>query len=182
MIVNTSIRENSAGDTDKDTQLEYLIRRFGKQVHKLAYYYLRDKHLAEDICQEVFIKIYHNMGKFRNESSYFTWIYRITVNLCKDYLKSATFKRFVTEGFVDNWYRSAMKTNELFEEVDGGEVFNMVMSLPKKYRVPISLHYFDGFSVSEISKIMKISESNVKVRLHRGRKMLKDLLSLEVVK
>lgn len=179
--MNTSIKENSAGDTDKSAQLEYLMRRFGKQVHKLAYYYVRDKHLVEDICQEVFIKVYNNLEKFRNESGYYTWIYRITVNLCKDYLKSAAFKRFVAAGLVDDWYHSAMRTNKLFEEVDGGEIFSMVMDLPKKYRVPISLHYFDGFSVSEIADIMRISESNVKVRLHRGRKMLKELLPLEVV-
>ena len=76
--MNTSIKENSAGDTDKSAQLEYLMRRFGKQVHKLAYYYVRDKHLVEDICQEVFIKVYNNLEKFRNESGYYTWIYRIT--------------------------------------------------------------------------------------------------------
>ncbi|HHU49553.1 MAG TPA: sigma-70 family RNA polymerase sigma factor [Clostridiales bacterium] len=180
--MNMSIKEISAGDTDKDAQLEYLMRRFGKQVHKLAYYYLRDKHIAEDICQEVFIKVYRNLEKFRIESSYYTWIYRITVNLCKDYLKSAAFRRFVTAGLGDDWYRSAMRTNKLFVEADGGEIFSLVMNLPEKYRVPISLHYFDGFSVSEIANVMKISESNVKVRLHRGRKMLKDLLPLEVVK
>ena len=180
--MNTTINENPADGTDKNAQLEYLMRRFGKQVFRLAYYYLRDMHLAEDIYQEVFIKVYRNLERFRKESSYYTWIYRITVNLCKDYLKSSAFKRLVTAGLSDDWYRSAMRTNKLFEEIEGGEIFSMVMNLPKKYRIPISLYYFDGFSVAEIAGIMKISESNVKVRLYRGRKLLKDSLPLEVVK
>ncbi len=177
-----NIKANLDEGTGKDDQLEYLMRRFGKQVLKLAYYFLRDIHLAEDIYQEVFIKVYRNLERFRKESSYYTWIYRITVNLCKDYLKSCSFRRFINAGLADDWYHAAKRTNELFEEVDGGEVFSMVMNLPKKYRIPISLYYFDGLSISEIAEIMKISESNVKVRLYRGRKMLKDLLPLEVVK
>jgi len=180
--VNKNKKENPSAVTDKDAQLEYLMRRFGRQVLRLAYYYLRDLHLAEDIYQEVFIKVYRNLDRFRKESSYYTWIYRITVNLCKDYLKSAAFRKFITAGLADDWFHTVMRTNKHFEEIDGGEVFSMVMDLPKKYRIPISLYYFDGFSVSEIAEILKISESNVKVRLYRGRKLLKQSLPLEVMK
>lgn len=166
-------------DTNKKAQLEYLMLRFGKQVLKVAYYYLRDKYLAEDIHQEVFIRVYHNLDKFKHQSSYYTWIYRITVNLCKDYLKSAAFKKFITAGIVNDLNRSSRDMNKLFEKAEGGEIFSLVMDLPTKYRIPISLHYFEGLSVSEIAQILKTSESNVKVRLHRGREKLKGLLSKE---
>ena len=69
-----NIKANLDEGTGKDDQLEYLMRRFGKQVLKLAYYFLRDIHLAEDIYQEVFIKVYRNLERFRKESSYYTWI------------------------------------------------------------------------------------------------------------
>jgi len=165
---------------EKEEQLEYLMRRFGKQVLKLAYYYLRDKYLAEDVYQEVFIKVYRNLDRFRKESSYFTWIYRITVNLCKDYLKSAAFRKFISLGAASDFNSISRKTNKLFEIAEGGEIFSTVMDLPEKYRIPISLHYFEGFSTSEIAEILKISESNVKVRLHRGREKLKTMLPKEV--
>ena len=97
--------ENRAGkklnySTDIEEHLSYLMQRYGKQVYRLAYYYVRDKHLAEDIYQEVFIRVYKNYHKFRHESSFYTWIYRITVNLCKDYLKSAKVRRIITAGFL----------------------------------------------------------------------------------
>ena len=165
-------------DMDKDAQLEYLMLRFGKQVYKLAYYYLRDKHQAEDIYQEVFIRVYNNLDKFRKESSYYTWIYRITVNLCKDYYKSAAFRRLISVGIFDDC-RFSREMNKLFEEIEGGEVFAAVMNLPTKYRLPISLYYFEGLSIPEIADILKVSENNIKVRLHRGREKLKTLLSRE---
>ena len=59
--MNKNKKENPSAVTDKDAQLEYLMRRFGRQVLRLAYYYLRDLHLAEDIYQEVFIKVYRNL-------------------------------------------------------------------------------------------------------------------------
>jgi len=168
------------GDLDKKDQLEYLMLRFGKQVFKIAYYYLRDQYLAEDIHQEVFIRVYRNLEKFRRESSYYTWIYSITVNLCKDYLKSAALKKFITVGIVDYLTRSVQESNRMFEEAEGGEIFRMVMDLPVKYRIPISLHYFEGLSISEIARMLKTSESNIKVRLHRGREKLKVLLAKEI--
>lgn len=173
-----AVEKLDCGTVDKD-QLEYLMLRFGRQVFKLAYYYVRDKHQAEDIYQEVFIRVFKNLDRFRQESSYYTWIYRITVNLCKDYLKSAAFRKLIMVGAVKEFFRSSQETDRLFERVEGGEVFSLVMDLPEKYRIPISMHYFEGFSALEIAEMLGISESNVKVRLHRGREKLKKLLSGE---
>ena len=90
-------RETWVGDGAAD-QLEYLMRRFGPQVQRIAYYYLRDLYLAEDVAQEVFYRVYRDLDKFRGESSYYTWIYRITVNLCRDYLRSAALRRLIPGG------------------------------------------------------------------------------------
>ncbi|MGI6084096.1 MAG: sigma-70 family RNA polymerase sigma factor [Acetivibrionales bacterium] len=170
-------RNTTENKSYKEEQLEYLMLRFGKKVYKLAYYYLRDKQQAEDICQEVFLRVYTKLDKFRQESSYYTWIYRITVNLCRDYVKSAAFRKIVTVGIAKDFRKSCRESNKLFEEAEGGEVFSLVMDLPKKYRVPICLYYIDDLSISEIAGILKISPSNVKIRLHRGREKLKTLLS-----
>ncbi|WP_257988185.1 sigma-70 family RNA polymerase sigma factor [Bacillus sp. V33-4] len=85
-------RERSEAEThdslSREDRLVWLMEEYGKSVVRLAYTYVRQKQLAEDIAQEVFIKCYKNLNMFRNESSYKTWIYRITVNKCKDVMKS----------------------------------------------------------------------------------------------
>ena len=108
---------------NKKEQLEYLMRRFGSQVMKIAYYYLRDIHQAEDIYQEVFIRVYYNLDKFRGECSYYTWICRITSNLCKDYLKSAAFRKFITVGVVNDYNKSLREASRMLEEVEGSQIF-----------------------------------------------------------
>lgn len=152
--------------------LDYLMRRFGSQVIKLAYYHVRDMHLAEDIMQEVFCRVYKNLEKFRKDSSYYTWIYRITVNLCKDYKQSAYFRRTLL------WHtdREAEDDARSFEIVEGGEVFARVMDLPEKLRTVVALHYFEDMSTIEIARVLKISENAARTRLFRGRKLLKQAL------
>mgnify|MGYP000847702290 CR=1 FL=1 len=160
-------------------QLEYLMRRFGKQVVKLAYYHLRDRHLAEDIAQEVFCRVYQNLDTFRHDSSYYTWIYRITVNLCRDYIRSAYSRRVFTLDNAKHLESGEDPIDRLLERIEGGEVFQKVMDLPIKYRMVTVLYYFEEMSTVEISRILDIGESTVRTRLCRARKMLKDVLSGE---
>lgn len=174
-----TIEENTTAVTGCVPEtLDYLIKRFGDQVMKLAYYYMRDRYLAEDIYQEVFYRVYINLSKFRRDSSYFTWIYRITVNLCQDYKASAYFRRMLP------WYNMELKSadsaeTKLFEEAEGGEVFTKVMELPQKNRVVIALYYFDELKTPEIAKRLGIKETTVRARLSRGREMLKTILAGE---
>jgi RNA polymerase sigma-70 factor (ECF subfamily) len=157
--------------------LDYLMRRFGGQVMRLAYYHVRDRFLAEDIFQEVFYRVYLNLEKFRKDSSYFTWIYRITVNLCRDYKASAYFRRMLP------WYNMEIKApaddTRLFESAEGGEVFAKVMELPLNYRTAIALYYFDELTTPEISARLGIKEATVRTRLSRGRDMLREVLARE---
>lgn len=157
--------------------LDYLMRRFGDQVIRLAYYHVRDRFLAEDIFQEVFYRVYLNLDKFRKDSSYFTWIYRITVNLCRDYKASAYFRRMLP------WYNMEAKTPYadagMFESAEGGEIFARVMELPQKYRAVIALYYFDELKTPEIAARLGINEAAVRTRLSRGRDMLRSLLAKE---
>lgn len=162
---------------EKAQSLEYLMRRFGDKVLRIAYYYVRDKYQAEDIAQEVFCKVYENLEKFRNESSYYTWIYRITVNKCHDYLTSATFRRIFLLDNIKKLNRIKKIERHPFEVIDNKDIFHKVMELPLKYRIVIVMYYFEELSTVEISKILKIKESTVRTRLCRAREKLKKLLS-----
>jgi RNA polymerase sigma-70 factor (ECF subfamily) len=161
----------------KADMLDYLVRRFGDRVIKLAYYHVRDRHLAEDICQEVFCRVYKNLDRFRGDSAYYTWIYRITVNLCRDYRASAYFRR-VLPVRMEQEVAAAAETRML-EAAEGGEVFSKVMDLPANLRTVIALYYFEGMKTPEIAQALGISEENVRTRLCRGRDMLKEKLAQE---
>ncbi len=158
--------------------LDELIEQLGSRVYKLAYYHVRDVFIAEDIAQEVFCRVYRNLHRFRKESAYFTWIYRITVNLCRDYMASADFRRMLLPRGEDLG-NTVMAETRMFETVEGGEVFAKVMELPPKYRAVISLYYFEDMTTGEIAGMLGISESNVRARLCRGRQMLKQTLAQE---
>ena len=154
--------------------LDYLVRRFGPQVIRLAYYHLRDRYLAEDIAQEVFCRAYRNLDKFRNESSYYTWLYRITVNLCRDTKTSAYFKHTLP---LSNAEEKAQVQD--YEQKQGGEVFSAVMELPEKYRTVISLYYFDDMPTPEIARALSLKEATVRTRLTRARDLLREAFSEE---
>ncbi|NLJ34073.1 MAG: sigma-70 family RNA polymerase sigma factor [Firmicutes bacterium] len=157
-------------------QLEYLMRRFGSQVQRLAYYYLRDQYQAEDITQEVFYRVYKNLDRFRRDSSYYTWIYRITVNLCRDHLRSAAFRRLIPYGDNGALEMLGDKFANPPALVEEGEVFQRVMELPLKYRLVIALYYFQELNTTEIAQVLNITPGNVRTRLCRARAMLKESL------
>lgn len=161
--------ENTQTQHEVQDTLEYLVRRFGPQVVKLAYYHVRDRYLAEDIAQEVFCRAYRNLEKFRNESSYYTWLYRITVNLCRDMKTSAYFKRVLP-------LPSAEEKAKDYEIEQGGDVFSAVMQLPEKYRTVISLYYFDDMKTPEIARALGLKEASVRTRLTRARELLRAAL------
>ncbi len=158
---------------DASDVLGSLMQQYGDRVYRLAYYHVRDAYLAEDIAQEVFCRVYRSLRRFRGDSSYFTWIYRITVNLCRDYMASAALRRTLPSRGVD-----ALPCDEvrMFERVEGGEVFAQVMRLPDAYRTVISLYYFEDMKTEDIAKLLGISEANVRARLCRGRETLRKAL------
>lgn len=164
-----------AGVDKKKETLEYLMKRLGKKVLKLAYYYVRDMYQAEDIAQEVFCKVYEKLDDFRGDSSYYTWIYKITVNKCRDYLTSSSFKKLCFWGNMNKMsdLKRQSDTNRIFEQIEGGDLFSKVMDLPAKYRLVIVLYYFEELTTVEIAEILKLKESTVRTRLCRAREKLK---------
>lgn len=85
---------------NREEKLKWLMKTYGNDVIRIAYTYVKQKQLAEDVAQDVFLKCYEKMDSFRNESSYKTWLISITVNKCKDVLKSWSFKNlYITDFF-----------------------------------------------------------------------------------
>lgn len=159
-----------------ENTVERLMNSYGNDVLRVAYIYLKDKHLAEDVFQEVFIKVYKNFDKFKKQSSEKTWLMTITMNTCRDMLRTSWFKRVLMLNDADNSQlvdKSMSLDDKIINKVQHEELLNEVMNLPNKYKEPILLYYYEEFSTADISRILKIAEGTVRSRLFRARKMLK---------
>lgn len=156
--------------------LEYLMRRYGDQVLRLAYSYLKDVEEAKDAAQEVFLRVFLSLPKFRKQEMPYTWIYRVTVNLCRDRLRKK--KHFLWQFLEDDsGLVSSLNTeDQALAKLEEKEIFMAVMSLPEKYREVIFLYYLYQFNINQIAEITGAGKALVKTRLHRARKKLKKLL------
>lgn len=162
-----------------DEKIEQLMNDYGNDVLKIAYLYLKDKHLAEDAFQEVFVKVYKNYNKFKNNSSEKTWIMRITINTCRDMLRISWFKkvRFFKD-IGDDSLKSTRENvdEEIAKKMQYEELLKEVMNLPLKYRELVILYYYEELSTMDISAALKIPEGTVRSRLFRARTILKSNL------
>ncbi|MCR5792559.1 MAG: RNA polymerase sigma factor [Lachnospiraceae bacterium] len=152
-------------------EVEEALALFGNDIYRLSLMYLKNTQDAEDIVQDTLLKLMQYNGFFNNREHEKAWLLKVAVNLCKDKLKSAAYKRNVS--LYD--YQDTLESKaESFEE--GNEVLEAVAKLPVKYRTVIHLYYYEGYSSVEISEIMKKSDSTVRSLLRRGRMLLQKSL------
>jgi RNA polymerase sigma factor (sigma-70 family) len=157
---------------ERDQLLTEAMDAYGHYLTRLAYAFVKDEAKAEDIIQEVYIRYYLKLEQFEGRSSVKTYLYRMTVNECKNYLKSWSFRKidFFTR---KNTVPASNRTPE--EEVLRREgenwTFRLIDGLPAKYKEVLWLHYYAELSVKEIGDILRCPANTVKTRLARGRKM-----------
>jgi RNA polymerase sigma-70 factor (ECF subfamily) len=159
-----------------EEKIEQLMNDYGNDVLRIAYLYLKDKHLAEDVFQEVFVKVYKNYSKFKHNSSEKTWIISITINTCKDILRVSWFKKVnlfndIVDGSLKDTYQNV--DEEIEKKIQYEELLKEVMKLPLKYKELIILFYYEELSTIDISEALKIPEGTVRSRLFRARNILK---------
>lgn len=147
-----------------EEQFSHLAKKYMDTVFRLAFNYLKSQSEADDVTQEVLIKLYRTDKEFENEEHIKHWLIRVTINECKKAFLSP-WKRI--EPIED--YASTLS----FTSPEHGELFYAVMDLPKKYRVPIFLYYYEDYSCEEISSFLSIANATVRTRLRRGREILK---------
>lgn len=149
--------------------VENVFKKYADMVYRLAF--VRTKNIAdsEDILQEVFLRYMKTAPKIESEEHLKATLLKITVNCSNSLKTSAWFKK--TDGL----------TNEISynDNVNDSNVLEAVLKLPQKYRTVIHLHYYFGYSVNEMSDILKINPSTLKTHLSRARALLKKLLGTE---
>lgn len=175
------VKRVKSGDIDA---FEDIIAKYEKRVFSLIYNVLKNENEIEDVAQEVFVKVYKNIGKFQGNSSLYTWIYRITTNLCFDYIKKRKEVIYVDEKLqlddseVEFQLPSDEKLqDELYEEKELKEKLQKAISkLPDKQQMMIILRDIKGLSYEEISEVLEMKLGTVKSQINRARLKLKEIL------
>ena len=155
-----------------------LVRRYKKLIYSVVFRILNDAEEANDVSQEVFIKLYRSLDRYNPEYKFSTWAVKIATNLCLDILRKKKLDTVSVEEINcmptsgENPEKSYL-ANERREQIE-----NAITSLPQKYKLPIVLFHQHGLSYDEICKVLKEPLSIVKNRLHRARHMLRDKLTI----
>ena len=164
---------------------DLLVLKYQSRLVSIAFKYVKEIQLAEDISQEAFIKAYKAIDSFREESAFYTWLYRITANTAKNYLVSKGRRResSISElSTLESEEQFVIASHDSPDEILLAQelrntLFNAVSSLPEDTRTALSLREFEGLNYEEIANIMNCPVGTVRSRIFRGREALEDLIS-----
>ena len=166
---------------------DLLVLKYQSRVIATAYKYVKEKQLAEDIAQEAFIKSYKSLDSFREESSFYTWVYRIAVNTAKNYIVSSKRREeiIMTDLSEDNnYYPEKLDIDSPQDILNASElrdlIFATLSSLGEETRTALSLREFDGLSYEQIAEIVNCPVGTVRSRIFRGREMIEELSLIHI--
>ena len=151
-----------------DEQFTPLAERYMDTVFRVAYSYLRCRDDADDVTQDVLIQLYKEDKAFESDAHVKNWLIRVTVNRCKNVLRAPWHR---AEDIAD--YENTL----VFEQPQYRELFEAVMSLDRRYRLPVLLYYYEGYRQREIAGQLSIPEEPVSTRLDGAGEERKHILS-----
>lgn len=151
---------------DINDNISAALTQYSDLVRRICFIYLHNSADVDDVFQEVFLKLLQNNSRFESAEHEKAWLIRVTINKCKDILKSFWRKKMVPiEGI------------ELpFEDQTENELLQVVLSLPDKYKDVIYLFYYEEYTVPEMAQLLNKKENTIYSHLHRGRELIKQRL------
>ena len=162
----TLVKAFKEGD---DTAFDQLYEKYHVSIYSICYRYTRNEADAQDLTQEIFIKIYRNLRKFKMRSKFFTWVYRITVNSCISFKRRDRFIRPLPETMSSS--HSLGENVRLKVAVD-----NALRKLPERQRMTFILRHYEGYTFNEIGEIMGITGGAAKANHHHAIRKLRAYL------
>lgn len=147
-----------------EEEFNELVKTHMDTVFRLALNYVKCNQTADDITQNVFMKLYRSNKFYESEDHIRYWLVRVTINECKKMLISPWRKSVPIEEYMET---------VSFPSQEHSDLFYAVMALPKKYRVVIYLYYYEEYSTEEIAKLLGIPSATVRTQLKRGRTLLR---------
>lgn len=149
-------------------QFTACVRRYLDTVYRVALNYIKSPADADDVAQDVFLKLLGEQKDFESEAHLRNWLIRVTINQCKN----LTRKHWWRQENIDD-YAATLS----FDDPKHSDLFEAVMALPKRYRLPIYLHYYEEYTTQEIAELLNIPKNTVCTQLRRGRELLKESLT-----
>lgn len=183
MIINKDqqyITKVLEGDTNA---FSYLVDRYKNMVFSLAYKMTKNREEAEEVSQDTFIKAYTNLSKFKGDSKFSTWLYRIAYHTALDGIKKNK-KSSNTLDIEECTHHQIHSVNDILQGIERKEraliMNDCLLKLPEDERSIIWMFYYDELSLREIIEVTSLSEANIKVKLHRARKKLATIVKENV--
>lgn len=166
--------------TRSEKSLNNIIKTYKKFVYATALRYIENYDDADDITQEVFIKVYNNLDKFKGNSSFKTWLYRITVNLSINFLRKKKIFRFFSldnKEINENFQIDFSTPDKVLEDKEFNTKFlSIIAKLPEKQRETFALRYYEEMPYEEISKLLGTSVGGLKANYHQAVKKITNML------
>ena len=162
---------------------DLLVLKYQSRLISTVYKYVKERQLAEDIVQEAFIKSYKSIDSFREESSFYTWVYRIAVNTAKNYLVSSKRRAELVMSDLsqdESFYPEKLDVDSPYDILKANELRDLILdtlsTLGEETRTALSLREFDGLSYEQISEIVKCPVGTVRSRIFRGREVIEEVV------
>ena len=157
----------------EEEYFEIIISRYKNLVYYIILKMINDREEANDLAQEVFIKIYRNLDKYSSEFKFATWITKITTNAIIDYRRKKKCETVSIDNVVYDASTDESPEKEYIRKEEKENIEKLLGELPEMYKIPIVLYHQKGLSYQEIADVTNQSLSKVKNRIFRGRKLLK---------
>lgn len=157
-----------------EAKMEQLIHDYGNNLLRLCTLYLKDRYLAEDALQEVYIRVWKKYSLFEGQSQEKTWMTRIAINVCKNYMRSPWHIKTEIQEISELIGKEVNEYQQIDNKID---LMKGILKLKEKYRVMILLYYYQELSVKEIAFVLNRKESTVLTHLKRAREQLKKYLT-----
>jgi RNA polymerase sigma-70 factor (ECF subfamily) len=161
-----------------ESDYSIIVNRYKNKAFSMLKRMLKNEFDAEEVLQDCFLKAYNSLSTFKGEAKFSTWFYRIVYNTALTKLSSQKRKIESEMTSVEDHFNLESEYNsDDIEKKDLSEfIQDIINKLPERYSVVINMFYLNEMSIEEISEVMQISSSNVKVMLHRSRNSLRDLI------
>lgn len=161
--------DNHAGDM---AYFEEIYEKYATDVLRVSYFYLGDRQKAEDVCQDVFVRLITNAPVLQDGREK-AWLLKVALNRCRDLWRGAWVKRVILGSPA---FELIPAPDEIDKLADQQEIMGAIHQLPASFREVILLHYYQGYGITEIAEMMDLPEGTISSRLSRGRKKLESIL------
>ena len=163
------------------TTLQSIMEQYGGHVWNYAYFLTKDRQLADDITQDVYIKAYYRIETYHGNASFKTWLLTIARNTAFRYKRHAFLKKVTLVDAINYRQEGQSAENEYIEASYTDDIWRIIMALPDKYREVLVLDMYHELTNEEASKLLNVSTGTVKSRLHRARKKVQHKIKEEML-